>query len=237
MFCQSVLYFSFDNSHFITIWYLAQPKVNRDLVCLGVNFTDIDINGGYATWSKSKGNSPLHWAGTNNLLPFQNINSDHGAEALTGVTTALSLSSLPKNNSTCMNLSQNSTRKKCYFHHKQNHFLDHFEDPVPDGAVICGDGVPFQYNEWEGKYMVFVGNPTGIIFVATNRDHEFWLNQKGNESNISNSSNNFRRLNFAENSSNLIQVTPQNPGDTLHQIYNARKRDTDADYWSRVKKY
>ena len=45
----------------------------------------------------------------------------------------------------------------------------------------------------------------------------------GNASNTSNSSNNFRKLNLIENSTNLIQLTPENPGDRSHPTYNARK--------------
>ena len=47
-----------------------------------------------------------------------------------------SLLSPPNNNSTSANISQNSTRMKCYLHHEQNHFLDYFDDQVPDDAVI-----------------------------------------------------------------------------------------------------
>ena len=54
-------------------------------------------------------------------------------------------------------------------------------------------------------------------------------------SNISNSSNTFRKLNLTENSSNLIERAPPNLGDTSYPIYNARKRDAGADYVSRVK--
>ena len=49
-------------------------------------------------------------------------------------------------------------------HCKQNHFLDYFEDPVPDDAVIYMGNVPFQYNKQNEKYRVFIGNLTGIIF-------------------------------------------------------------------------
>ena len=45
-----------------------------------------------------------------------------------------------------MNIIQNSARMKCYFHHKQNHFLDYFINPVPDDAVIYMSDAPFQYN-------------------------------------------------------------------------------------------
>ena len=139
------------------------------------------------------------------MLPLQTRNSDHGEEALSGATTVLSLPSPSKNNSTYMDLSQNSAIMKCYFHHEQKCFLDYFEDPVPDGTVIYVGNVQFQYNECEDKHTEFIGNQTGIISVATNRDHEFLLSHKGNASNIPNSSNNFRKLNFVEHSSNFIE--------------------------------
>ena len=65
-------------------------------------------------------------------------------------------------------------RRKCHFHHEQNCFLDYIKDPVLDCAVIFIGDVPFQYNE-RGASIQFVGNPTGIIFVATNRNHEYLL--------------------------------------------------------------
>ena len=123
---------------------------------------------------------------------------------------------------------------KCYFHHEQNCYSDYFKDPVLDGAVICAGDVPFQYNEWEGTYTEFVGNLISDVFVAANKNHEFLLSHKGKASNIPNGSNKFRKLNFVENCSNLIQITPTNPGDMSHPIYTARKRD-DAYYLSRVK--
>ena len=55
-------------------------------------------------------------------------------------------------------------------------------------------------------------------------DHDILLSQKDNASNISNSLNNFRKLNVIEIlSSNLIQITPPNPSDTSHPKYNVKK--------------
>ena len=115
---------------------MAQPKVNRGLVNLGVNFTDVDVSDSYTTQSKSRDNSPLKGTGENNLLPLQTINSGNSEEAVTGATPASSLPSPPKNSSTCMNLSQKSPRMKCYFHHEQNCYLDYFKDPLPDSSVF-----------------------------------------------------------------------------------------------------
>ena len=60
---------------------------------------------------------------------------------------------------------------KCYFYCEQNYFLDYFKDPVLYGAVIHMDDILFQYNKREGRYREFIGNPTGIISVASQRDH------------------------------------------------------------------
>ena len=84
--------------------------------------------------------------------------------------------------------SQTSIRMWCYFYQLWDCFLNIFDDPVPDGTVIYTDNVLFQYNDQEGTYTEFLGNPTGNIFLATSRDHEFLLNHKGNMPNILNHS-------------------------------------------------
>ena len=149
---------------------------------------------------RQKSSLPLHWAGENNLLPLQTVNSDQSEEALAHATATLSLLSL-KDNSICMNLSQNSARMKSYFHHKQNHFFDYFKDPVPNGVVIYMGDVPFEYNERDSKYTDVLGSPTGIIFVGDKMDHNFFLNQISNVSNVSSNLNNFRQSNATGNSS------------------------------------
>ena len=50
--------------------------------------------------------------------------------------------------------------------------------PVPDGGVIYASDVSFQYNEQEGMYTELLGNPTGNVFLAPSRDHEFLLSHK-----------------------------------------------------------
>ena len=67
-------------------------------------------------------------------------------------------------------------------------FHNYFHDPVLDGAFIYEGNIPFQYNVQEGMYKEFSGNPTGNIFLATSRDHEYLLHHKGNTSHISNHS-------------------------------------------------
>ena len=109
---------------------------------------------------------------------MQTITSDDNEEALAGAATALSLLSLPANNSASKNLSQNSAKMKCYYHHKHHQFLDYFNNPIPDDAVIYENYIPFQYSEREGRYIEFIGNPTGAIFVAAKRDHKLFIKSK-----------------------------------------------------------
>ena len=85
------------------------------------------------------------------MLSLQTITSVDNKEALAGATATVSLLSLPRNNSTCTNLSQNS-------------------------AVIYIGDIPFQYNERESRYTEFIGNPTTIVDVASKRDQQFLLN-------------------------------------------------------------
>ena len=81
---------------------------------------------------------------------------------------------------------------KCYFNYKHNHFLDYFDDPISDNAVIYMNEIPFQYNKGEIRYPEFIGNPTGTICIAAKRDHEFLLSQRSNTPNMSSNSNKFR---------------------------------------------
>ena len=74
---------------------------------------------------------------------------------------------------------KHSTRIRCYFHHQCNHLTDYFNDLVPDGAVIYAGDISFWHNEQEGMYTEFLGNPTGNIFLAVSRDHEFLPSHRG----------------------------------------------------------
>ena len=68
---------------------------------------------------------------------------------------------------------------RCYFHHQGNCFIDYFDDPALDGVMIHAGNYQFQYNEQEGMYTEVLGNPTGNIFLAASRDHEFLLSHRG----------------------------------------------------------
>ena len=64
------------------------------------------------------------------------------------------------------------TRMRPYFHCQHNHFIDYFDDPIPDDAVIYAEYMPFWYHESEGMHKEFLDNPTGNGFLVANRDHE-----------------------------------------------------------------
>ena len=83
--------------------------------------------------------------GENNLLPLQTMNSNHNEEVLAGVVTKMNILLPPNNELPSTKFNQISARMKCYFHHEQNCFLDYFDDPLPDDAVIYVSDVPFQY--------------------------------------------------------------------------------------------
>ena len=113
-------------------------------------------------------------------IPLQAITSDDNEEALAGAAIALSLLPPCTNKSTRKNLCQSLAKKKCYYHHKHHHFLGYFNDPILDDAVVYTRDIPFQYNEREGRYTEFIGNPTGTIFVPAKREHKFLLSQRSN---------------------------------------------------------
>ena len=66
------------------------------------------------------------------------------------------------------------SRKRCCSNHQCNCFIDYFDDPIPDLAVIYTGDIPFQDNEKEGMHTTFLGNPTGNIFLSASRDHELY---------------------------------------------------------------
>ena len=98
--------------------------------------------------------------------------------------------------------------------------------------MIYVSNIPFQYNERDGRYSEFIGDPTGTIFVAAKRDHQFSLSQRSNKPNMSINLNNSRQLNVNEN---LTQIAPTNANDTSHHTYHAQEQDADVEYLGRVK--
>ena len=74
---------------------------------------------------------------------------------------------------------------KYYDSNKHCCFLDYFNDPILDDAVIYVGDIPFQNNKMEGRYTDFIGNLIGTVFVAAKRDHEFLVSQGKNKLNMS----------------------------------------------------
>ena len=107
-----------------------------------------------------------HRTKENNVLLSQTITSDESEEALAGAATTLSLLSLDTDNLASEILSQSSIEMKCYYHQKHCCFLDYLNNSLLDDAVIYTGDIPFQYNEREGRYTEFIGNPTGAVFIA-----------------------------------------------------------------------
>ena len=69
---------------------------------------------------------------------------------------------------------------KCYYYHTHCHFLDYFNDPISDDAVIYTGEILFKDTKIEDSYTEFIGNPIGTGFIAVKRDHEFLLSQRSN---------------------------------------------------------
>ena len=158
---------------------------------LGVDLTSTDVSKGYKTCSKSKINLASQGMEENNVLPSQTMTSDDNEEALAGAVIMLSLLSPPTDNSASENLSQSSAKMKCYYHHRHHCFLDYFNDPIPDDAVIYTSDIPFHYNKIEGRCTEFIGNPIGTVFIAAKRAHKFFSSQSSNKIKLSSNSINF----------------------------------------------
>ena len=154
---------------------------------------------GYTTHSKSKINSVIHGEEENNVLLSQTTTSDDNEEALAGAAATLNLLSSPTANPTGQNLSQSPVKMKCDYHHTNHCFLDYFNDPISDDAVIYMSDIPFQCNKIEGSYTEFIGNPIGTVFIAAKRDHKFLLSQRSNKPNMLSNSINFGLLHTTKN--------------------------------------
>ena len=106
------------------------------------------------------------------LLPVSVGNKSNDQETGPGTAVLLNLHLPMLENSQYITLSdggQHSTRRRCYFHHQQKHFLDYFDDPDLDGTVIMQVDNLFQYSEKEGTYTEVWDNPTGNVSLATSR--------------------------------------------------------------------
>ena len=117
---------------------------------------------------------------------------------------------------------------RCYFHSQQNCFLDYFNDPVLDGAVIHVGDIPFWYGEKEGMETEVLDIPTGSIFLATSRDHDFLLSHRNTSLHTPTESRKFSYScieNPSSSTTSHMPLPPSNPSDLLHPSYYNRKRD------------
>ena len=137
--------------------------------------------------------------------------------------------------------SQHSSRMRCYFHHQHNCFIDYFDNSVLDVVVINAEGIPFWYYEQEGMYTDMLGSPTGNIFLAASRDHEFLQSHRGTVLHVphtciesSKPSNNYMK-NSSSSSTVHMHVSSLYPNDSLHLMYNTRKRDAQVEYLGLIK--
>ena len=145
---------------------MAQPWMTRELAGLEVDFTHANIDNSYNTCNKLRNKSKIPDAAKeNNLAPIQASNNAHDGEA----ATPSNLCSPPSDSIELIILSdasQSFTTMWCYLHYLWNWFIDYFDDPVPDGAVIYNGDVPCQYNKKEGMYTEFLGNPKNWCFSS-----------------------------------------------------------------------
>ena len=175
---------------------MVQTKVDKELANLGDNLTITDGNEGYITHIKSKINSTRQDTEVNHVLTPQGPTNNYIEEVLAGEDSSLSVLSPPTYSSNSQNLNQ--SHMKCYYDCTHCCFLDYFNDPIPDDAVIYVGDKPFQY-KIEGRYTEFIGNPIGTVFVAVKRDHEFLICKGRNKPNMSSDSINFGQHNTNKN--------------------------------------
>ena len=184
------------------------------------------LNHSHVTHSESK-HAPQTPSQTERslLLPVQVENNSNDQGSVPGAAVALNDHSLILKNSQCITLSdmgQHSTSMTCYFHSKQNSFLDYFNESLPDGAVIYVGDIPFWYSEKEGMFAEVLDNMTGNIFLATSRNHKFLLSYKNT---TLHTSAKYRRssYNCLKNPSSITSthmlLLPSNPSDPLHSTH------------------
>ena len=119
---------------------MVQARVNRELASLRADLTSTDVNEGYITYRKSKINSTVQATEENNVLLPQEPAHNENNSVLAGAATALSLLSPPTDNSNSQDI--NKSHIKCYYDCMHHHFLDYFNDPILDDAVIYAGDIP-----------------------------------------------------------------------------------------------
>ena len=106
---------------------MVQAKSNRDLASLGADLASSDVNEGYRTCSKTKGNSRVQDTEKNNVLPPQEPSHNYNDGALVGAATVLSLLFPTTDTSNSQHINQN--HMKSYYVHIHCCFLDYFITP------------------------------------------------------------------------------------------------------------
>ena len=181
---------------------MVQAKVNRELTSLGADLTSTGVHKGNLTCSKPKLNFTVQDTEENNVQPWELCCNDN-ENALVGTATTLSLLSLLIDNSNSQQPNQSHTN--CYYGHTHGCFLDYFNDPIPNDAVIYVGDIPFQYNKVQGRHAELIGNLPGTVFTAVKRDDEFLISQNKNNVNMSSDSINFGPHNSKQNCTNFVQ--------------------------------
>ena len=154
-----------------------------------------------------------------NELPPQGPALNDNENVFVSAAIALSLLSPPTDNSNSQHINQSHI--KCYNDQTHCCFLEYFNDPIPDDAVIYAADIPFQYNKIKGMNTKFIGNPIGSVFIEVTRNHEFLISQGRNKPNMSSDSINFGMHNTSKNCSNFVQVAPAHTSDSSHFTYHA----------------
>ena len=121
------------------------------MASLGADLTSSDANESYITCSKLNINSTVQDIEENNVLPLQEPVHNDNHDASVGAATALSLLCPTIGNSNSQHL--NGSHMKCCYDHTYCHFLDHFNDPILDDAVIYADDTPFQYKTENSSFV------------------------------------------------------------------------------------
>ena len=92
-----------------------------------------------------------------------------------------------------------------------------------------------QYNKIRGRYIEFIGNPIGSVFITVKRDHKFQISQGRNKPDMSSDSINFGPYNTNNKCSNFVQVAPAQTSDSSHFTYHDQWQDADVEYLGRVR--
>ena len=159
------------------------------MVGLETDFASINISNSHVTHCKLRNQSQIHDKTEGSLLlPIPIGKNSHNEGTIPSATVSLKLHLAILESCQYITLSdagQHSTWIRCYFHCQCNCFIHYFDDPVPYGAVIYAEDIPFQYNE-QDIHTDFLGNPNGNIFLTANKDHDFFLlNHRGTALHIS----------------------------------------------------